>query len=80
MLIYHSNEHQSSSFWQILLRRLAHLTQFNSLFAATRIAQLQTARSNILFGRAAAVELIGACDGFYMATVGENGQPYIQYQ
>ena len=26
------------------------------------------------------VEFIGARDGFYMATVGENGQPYIQYR
>jgi len=26
------------------------------------------------------VEFIGARDGFYIATVGENGQPYIQYR
>jgi hypothetical protein len=26
------------------------------------------------------VEFIGARDGFYMATVGENGQPYIHYR
>jgi Predicted flavin-nucleotide-binding protein structurally related to pyridoxine 5''-phosphate oxidase len=25
------------------------------------------------------VEFIGARDGFYIATIGENGQPYIQY-
>ena len=26
------------------------------------------------------VEFIGARDGFYIATIGENGQPYIQYR
>src|SRR5262249_38396213 len=43
-------------------------------------AKFETGESDFFGLTEAEIEFIGARDGFYLATVGENGQPYIQYR
>jgi hypothetical protein len=45
-----------------------------------KYARFETGKSDFSGLTEAEIEFIGARDGFYMATVGENGQPYIQYR
>lgn len=43
-------------------------------------AKVETGESDFSGLTEAEIEFIGARDGFYLATVGEGGQPYIQYR
>lgn len=43
-------------------------------------AKIETGESDFSGLTEAEIEFIGARDGFYLATVGEDGQPYIQYR
>jgi uncharacterized protein len=45
-----------------------------------KYARFETGESDFSGLTEAEIEFIGARDGFYMATVGENSQPYIQYR